>query len=110
MSEVTPFVQECMKDRKVEVCEDNCLIECVCDFIKNYGVQWEAVPTFGTEAWFAVLTFLSFIGYSVVALAIYYNKSLQVHPMNLIFYTSIADAILVMNLFQSYHVCDLHEY
>lgn len=57
-----------------------------------------------------MITLLSFCGYSLVALAIHYNPSLQVHPMKLIYYTCIVDAMLIMNVFSSYYVCDLKLY
>lgn len=55
--------------------------------------------------WFKALTIASICGYSVIALAIYCNRSLQAHPMNLIFYISMVDAALCCNIYASYDVC-----
>lgn len=57
-----------------------------------------------------MLVLISCAGFSMIALAIYFNKSLQVHPMNLIFYSSVADATLMMNFFQSFHICNFAQF
>lgn len=93
------FIQKCLDLVKDNNCADSCRITCLCEFGKFYGVQWEAVATFSNEWWFKMITLLSFCGYSFVALAIHYNPSLQVHPMKLIYYTCIVDAMLIMNVF-----------
>ena len=59
------------------------------------------------EEWFLILALISAGCYSIIALAIYFNKELQVHPMKLIMYISLADAALCFNLFSSYKICDL---
>lgn len=53
---------------------------------------------------------LSILGYSLLALVIYRNKSLQVHPMNLIYYITIVDSILLFDVFASFKVCSWHIY
>ena len=52
-----------------------------------------------------MITLASALGYTIIALAIYFNKELQVHPMKLVMYMSFVDAALIFNLYGSYNVC-----
>jgi hypothetical protein len=73
----------------------------LCRYSELYGVQWELSAKFSRAKWYEALTIASIAGYSFIALAIYSNKSLQAHPMRLIFYISIVDAALCCNLYNS---------
>jgi hypothetical protein len=48
---------------------------------------------------------LSIIGYSIMALVIWWNKELQVHPMKLILYIAMVDTALSLISFTSYNIC-----
>lgn len=58
--------------------------------------------------WVQAIYILSIIGYSLLALVIHRNKSLQVHPMNLIYYITIVDSLLLFDVYASFQVCRWH--
>ena len=65
---------------------------------------------YSTELWYYAISLLSLCGYSLIALAIYWNNSLQVHPMMLIYYITLVDAALFYDIFLSHYICDLSLY
>lgn len=68
-------------------------------------MQWQSTTTLSTDAWFQALGLVSFCGYVFIAMAIYFNKQLQVHPMNLIYYMTLFDAASVFVVYSSYNIC-----
>lgn len=67
--------------------------------------MWQSIPNFGSKSWFNFITIVSSIGYTLVGLAVFFNKELQVHPMKLVMYMSFVDAAFCFNLYESYYVC-----
>jgi hypothetical protein len=83
-------------------------IFCACRNTEQYGLFTEIPSDYQDSIWQQGLYIASIIGYSLLALVIHKNKSLQVHPMNLIYYITIVDGILLFDVFASYKVCDWH--
>jgi hypothetical protein len=77
----------------------------MCAWAEEYGLDWEAVAGLSYKSWFELVTILSVAGYCLVALVIYFNNELKVHPMRLLFYLSIFDAALCFNVFSSRFLC-----
>jgi hypothetical protein len=60
--------------------------------------------------WFHVVSLISVVGYILLALAIYCNKELQIHPMRLFFVMSLVDAAVCLLVYEAGNVCTWNLY
>lgn len=62
------------------------------------------------SGWFELLLFFSFLGNLFIALVIYFNPKLQVHPMKLFMLTGFSDACFFYNQMGKFIICDCESY
>ena len=88
-------------------CGSSCdfTIFCVCKNTERYGLFTEFESKYQDTFWQQGIYIASIVGYSLFLLIIHRNKSLQVHPMNLIYYITIVDTLLLFNVWASFKVC-----
>lgn len=60
-------------------------------------VSYEAGDSMGTKAVFAIIAFISMMCSLFVALTIFYNQKLSIHPSKLIGYICVCEAISCFN-------------
>jgi hypothetical protein len=80
-------------------------MDCACQNTAKWGLILSLPSVFKDDIWGSSLFVISIFSYSLLALVIHRNKSLQVHPMNLIFYITITQAILLNVVFAADKIC-----
>lgn len=68
-------------------------------------LDWEVTAVFQDQTWYLTLYLISALGYGLLTLAIYYNPSLQVHPMQLVMAISLVGGSLCFAYFFGTEVC-----
>lgn len=73
-------------------------------------LDWEITGVFQKNNWYLFLVLLSGLGYSLLALAIYFNPALQVHPMKLHMMISFVGASIFFNYYFANQLCSFQLY
>jgi hypothetical protein len=110
----TAILMSPFKDTLFTNCNPVCkqAINSLCATDKEDSVYWQLTSNFSDTWWYNTLAGLSILGYSFIVLVTWFNIELQVHPLKLLFYISLADLFMIMVVFSGYKICDfnLHEF
>jgi hypothetical protein len=74
----------------------------------NYFVptlDWEVSNDFQDKWWYEVICFISAFGYMLLFLLIYFNKSLQVHPMPIVMMISLVGGSIYFTYIFGSNLC-----
>ena len=101
-----------------ESCSFNCLnyrtdcaqaVQSACELYTT-TMDWEVTGVFQNAAWYLGLVLISALGYGALTIAIYFNPSLQVHPMQLVMAISLVGGSTCFAFFFGSEVCQFGLY
>lgn len=99
------YVQNCMDLR--QDCTEAIAYYCT-EFATT--LDWEVTGAYQESAWYMGMSLVTAVGYSMLALAIYFNPKLQVHPLPLVMMISFVGASIFFSYFFGNEVCQFKLY